>query len=152
MNISVTGDELALEQQTRAYGEYRTFSALVPFVSDVDEVRVVLSSTGGDHSRRYVTCIIEATFRVGEIQRVRGRALNPYVAIDRATQRLRRAVERRRTRERQHSKEATERRESASELIGAQLLRRGTARCDRMRRSNVSDDQPPDAIRNRSRS
>jgi ribosome-associated translation inhibitor RaiA len=92
MQISVTGTAHDVNQQTRAYVEYRVFSALAGSSRDVDVARVTLAlSFEGDH----VVCHVEVTLRSGDVFRARGRALHPHQAVDCAAQRMKYALTRR---------------------------------------------------------
>ena len=93
MKIAVTGHELTLNQQTRAYAEYRVFSALASYAEQVEQVHVVMASRA-DTDDRFISCVVEVSVQSGRVLRARGRALHAYAAVECAAQRVRHAMQR----------------------------------------------------------
>jgi ribosome-associated translation inhibitor RaiA len=93
MKIAVTGHELSLNQQTRAYAESRVFSALAPYAEQVEHVRVVMS-TRADPDDCFTSCVVEVGVYGGRMLRARGRALHAYAAVECAAQRMRHVMQR----------------------------------------------------------
>jgi ribosome-associated translation inhibitor RaiA len=85
MQIFVVNDT-AVTEQTRAYTEYRVFTALAALSRLVEDVEVRLESATGDGSdTRCVVCVQTTS---GKRARVRARGHHPYDAINRAADRI----------------------------------------------------------------
>ena len=90
MHIAVTiGPGFA--DQSRAYAEYRLFSVLAPFTESVRDARLSLSggAVGG-----LATCAVSVTRADGGRVRIRVRGCHAYDAINRAVDRVGRALRR----------------------------------------------------------
>jgi ribosomal subunit interface protein len=98
MRIAVSSENITLDEQTRAYTEYRVFSSLAPFARHIDHVEVVLSEhpadSNGDETACNVTVDLTPKGRVG----VRSCALRAYSAIDRAASKIEEVMNRRASR------------------------------------------------------
>lgn len=86
MRIDVLTPGGGFGAQTRAYAEFRVFSALARFSDVVDDARVSLVRPAS--APDFVVCRVQITVNGREPARVAARARNPSDAIDRAASRL----------------------------------------------------------------
>lgn len=85
MHIDVAAPD-DFDAQTRAYAEFRLFSALTRCNEAVEHVRVSLQHPPME--RDTVVCIVAIAMESGTVARVRARARHAYEAIDRAAVRV----------------------------------------------------------------
>jgi hypothetical protein len=81
INVTATG----FDEQTRAYAEFRTFSALARFARDIVSATVALSRSDG--FPQSVVCSVSITFSGEGRLRVRAQGGHAYDAINRAAAR-----------------------------------------------------------------
>ena len=86
MHIDVRVATSGLDEQTRAYAEFRMFSALARLEPEIDAVTVVL--TRASISPGSIDCAVSVTFADGGRLRVRARGSHAYDAINRAVLRV----------------------------------------------------------------
>jgi hypothetical protein len=84
MQVSATID--GFDEQTRAYAEFRMFSALARFTREIDTATLVL--TGDATPPQAVTCQVSIAFRGGGRLRIRARGGHAYDAINRTIARV----------------------------------------------------------------
>jgi ribosomal subunit interface protein len=94
MRIAVTSLNLAFDDQTRAYTEYKVFSALAEFARGIDHVEVILSEQPSLHRRFDTACDVHVTLTAAASVRTRASADRAYSAIDAAARRIKEAVSR----------------------------------------------------------
>jgi hypothetical protein len=93
MHIDVQTPLRAFDDQTRAYAEFRVFSALARFSGDVGDVRVSLTQPpAGAHP---VVCRVDVPLSCGTRVRASARGRHACDAIDRAAARISDALRRR---------------------------------------------------------
>jgi hypothetical protein len=94
MRIHIRAPAGLATAQMRAYAEYRVFASLARFGADVRGAIVTLDSALPD-DRGAVTCLVDVD--LGGPRTLRFRSTEPHAAdaIDRAAERVRRALERR---------------------------------------------------------
>jgi ribosome-associated translation inhibitor RaiA len=91
MKIEVQDTHRHFDEQTRAYAEYRMFSALAAHGNAVDAVDVELTRAGGRGSAETgepFACRVAIRLRSGSAVEVTARAAHPYEAIERAARRI----------------------------------------------------------------
>ena len=93
MRIAIVGREISLDDQLRAYSEYKVFSALAPYARQIDHVEVVLENGSTDLNCSEATCTIMVALAVSGRERVRARASRAYSAIDCAATRLQQVMQ-----------------------------------------------------------
>jgi ribosomal subunit interface protein len=93
MRIAITGRDISLDDQIRAYSEYRVFSVLAPYMRHIQHVEVVLEGCSTDPNGSAATCTVMVTLAQGGRERVRARASRAYAAIDCAGSRLRQLMQ-----------------------------------------------------------
>jgi ribosomal subunit interface protein len=98
MRIAVSSENIALDEQTRAYTEYRVFSSLAPFARQIDHVEVVLSERPADPTGEETACSVTVDLAAKGRVGVRSCALRAYSAIDRAASKIEDAMNRRASR------------------------------------------------------
>lgn len=86
MRIDIRMTTSGLHEQTRAYAEFKVFSALARFGREIDAVTVVLTPPPSHPGS--VTCDVSVAFSGGGRLRVRARGGHAYEAINRAVDRL----------------------------------------------------------------
>jgi len=91
MRIEVSGSPALHVQQMRAYAEYRAFSQLAVFASQLTTVRVVVSKS---EDGRLTACAMSAELRHGGRVETRSRG-RPARAVDSAARKLAEATRRR---------------------------------------------------------
>ena len=96
MQIAVIGRHISLDDQMRAYGEYKVFLVLAPYARHIDHVEVVLEECSTDPNQAEARCTVMVTLAPSGRERVRARASRAYSAIDSAATRLKQVMESRR--------------------------------------------------------
>jgi ribosomal subunit interface protein len=94
MRIAVTSLNLTLDDQTRAYTEYKVFSALAHFARGIDHVEVILSEQPSRHNGFDTACDVHVILTAAARVRTRACAARAYSAIDRAARRIKEAMSR----------------------------------------------------------
>ena len=91
MRIKVIGDD-SISRQTRAYGEYRLFSALTQVLdaARVQNASLVLNRAKSRRHCEGVVCTMAVELHGGDVTRLRTFGEHPYAAINRAVERFRR--------------------------------------------------------------
>ena len=92
MRIEVSGAPALHVERMRAYVEYRTFSQLAAFASQLATVRVVLCKSADD---RLTSCVISAELGHGDRIQSRSRSTQPVRAVDSAAKKLAEAMRKR---------------------------------------------------------
>jgi ribosome-associated translation inhibitor RaiA len=92
MRIAVIGRDISLDDQMRAYGEYKVFLVLAPYARHIDHVEVVLEGRS-THLNRTATCTVMVTLAPGGREQVRARGSRAYSAIDSAAKRLKQVMQ-----------------------------------------------------------
>jgi ribosome-associated translation inhibitor RaiA len=95
MQIVVTSHIAALEEQTRAYAEYKVFSSLAPRAREIDRVEVVLAEPSSGQNRPGMECAVTVHLAGGGSEHVNVHTSGAYAAIDRAAVRIEAAMNRR---------------------------------------------------------
>ena len=93
MRIAIIGREISLDNQMRAYSEYKVFSALAPYARQIDHVDVVLENCSTDLNRTQAMCTVMVTLAPTGRERVRARASGAYPAIDCAATRIQQVMQ-----------------------------------------------------------
>ncbi len=94
MQIVVTSQAAALEDQTRAYAEYKVFSSLAPRAREIDRVEVVLAEQSSGHGGAEMECAVTVDLADGDSVHAKARASGAYAAIDHAALRIKAAMNR----------------------------------------------------------
>jgi len=84
MRIDVHDTQNRFDDQTRAYAEYRVFSALAALADVVHEVGVGLAPAEAEDTADVFACSVSITLRSGRCFDVAAHAQHPYEAIERA--------------------------------------------------------------------
>ena len=92
MQISVVGPPALSAEQIRAYAEYKLFSRLVAFVSEIADVHVVVTAPGGDST---ASCTVALDLGEAGCVRTRIRRGGAVSAVDAAAETIARAAARR---------------------------------------------------------
>ena len=85
MRIEVSGSPAVHVQQLRAYAEYRAFSQLAAFASELTTVQVVVSKSADG---RLTSCVMSVDLRDGSRIESRSRGTQPTRAVDSAARKL----------------------------------------------------------------
>jgi ribosome-associated translation inhibitor RaiA len=93
--ITVVDEDDAINVQARTYAEYRVFAALAPHTRNIGRVRVVLRRVDPGESCDKVACSVTVALEPPVVLRIRATGPHVYAAINRAVERLGRAVGRR---------------------------------------------------------
>lgn len=93
--ITVVCEDDTINAQARTYAEYRVFAALTRHFRNVRRVRVVLRQIDGGETCDKVACAVTLTFEPSGVLRLRSTGPHVYAAINRAVERLGRALGRR---------------------------------------------------------
>jgi ribosome-associated translation inhibitor RaiA len=96
MRIAVIGRDVLLDDQMRAYGEYKVFLVLAPYARHIDHVEVVVEECSTDLNGAEARCTIMVTLAPAGRERVRARGSRAYSAIDSAAARLKEVMQSRR--------------------------------------------------------
>ena len=88
MRIAITSHDFVLDEQSRAYTEYKLFSSLARFAEDIEHVEVILSGESLRQARSGTMCSIHVILATAARLRTRAFGRGPYVAIDRAARRI----------------------------------------------------------------
>jgi ribosome-associated translation inhibitor RaiA len=88
MQIVVTSQVAALEDQTRAYAEYKVFSSLAPRARAIDRVEVLLAEQSSGQNGSETECAVTVHLAGGGSVHAKARASGAYAAIDRAALRI----------------------------------------------------------------
>ena len=94
MQIVVTSQVAALEDQTRAYAEYKVFSSLASRAREIDRVEVVLAEQSSRQNGSETECAVTVHLAGGGSVHAKARASRAYAAIDRAALRIEAAMNR----------------------------------------------------------
>ena len=86
MRIDVRTGQGPFDEQTRAYAEFRIFSALARFGRRIDAATMVLTRLSDGAG--WITCGVSIAFAGGGRLRVRSRGGHAYDAINRAVDRV----------------------------------------------------------------
>ena len=84
MRIDVHDTQNRFDDQTRAYAEYRVFSALAALADVVHEVGVGLAQAEANDTADVFACSVSIRMRSGRSLDVASQAQHPYQAIERA--------------------------------------------------------------------
>lgn len=95
MQIVVTSHVAVLEDQSRAYAEYKVFSSLAPRAREIDRVEVVLAVQSSGPNGADIECAVTVHLADGGAEHVNVRTSGAYAAIDRAALRIEAAMNRR---------------------------------------------------------
>jgi ribosome-associated translation inhibitor RaiA len=93
--ITVVCEDDAINAQARTYAEYRVFAALARHSGNVRRVRVVLRQMDAGETCDKVECAVTVTLEPSGVLRLRSTGPHVYAAINRAVERLGRALGRR---------------------------------------------------------
>jgi len=93
--IAVVSEDDPINAQARAYAEYRVFAALARHIRNVRRVRVVLRQVDAGETCDEVACAVTVTLEPSGVLRIRATGTHACAAINRAVERLGRAVGRR---------------------------------------------------------
>ena len=92
MRIHVLAGD-SISPQARTYAEYRVFAALARSVERVQGARVVLQSLGRYGLCERIVCTVTLNLEPRGPLRIRTTGAHAYAAINRATERIRMAIE-----------------------------------------------------------
>src|SRR5688572_2471249 len=92
MRIAIIGKDTSLDDQTRAYTEYKVFSSLAPYARHIDYVVVILAENSTDLNRGETACTLMVALAPSGCERVRAYASRAYSAIDSAAARIERVM------------------------------------------------------------
>lgn len=95
MQIVVTSQAAALEEQTRAYAEYKVFSSLAPRAREIDRVEVVLAERSSSQHGAEIECTVTVHLAGGGSEHVNVHTPGAYAAIDRSAVQIEAAMNRR---------------------------------------------------------
>jgi ribosome-associated translation inhibitor RaiA len=93
--ITVVSEDDAIDAQARTYAEYRVFAILARHARNVRRVRVVLRHVDAGGTCDKLACAVTVTLEPAGVLRIRATGAHVYAAINRAVERLGRAVGRR---------------------------------------------------------
>jgi ribosome-associated translation inhibitor RaiA len=93
--ITVVSEDDAINPQARTYAEYRVFAVLARHTPNVRRVRVVLRQVGARETCDNVGCAVTVALEPAGVLRIRATGPHVYAAINRAVERLGRALGRR---------------------------------------------------------
>jgi ribosomal subunit interface protein len=93
--ITVVSDDDVISAQARTYAEYRVFAALARHTRNVRRVRVVLRQVDAGDTCEKVACVVTVTLEPSGVLRILATGTHVYAAINRAVERLDRALGRR---------------------------------------------------------
>ena len=96
MRIAVIGQDMPLDDQTRAYSEYKVFSVLAPYGHLIEHVEVILAECVTGLNRAETACTVMVTLTPSGRERVHARASGAYPAIDCAATRIQQVMQSRR--------------------------------------------------------
>jgi hypothetical protein len=88
MRPTVHDPRFQFDRQTRAYAEYRVFSALTPAAAGTTSISITLGREHDDAATHGApaACLVRLIADNGEVLETRAAAHHPYAAIDRATE------------------------------------------------------------------
>jgi ribosome-associated translation inhibitor RaiA len=90
--IRVVGDDQSISPQARTYAEYRVFSALTRHTQEFRRARVVLHQVSDAAGCDKVACAVTISLEPSGSIRIRVTGPHGYAAINRAVERLDRAL------------------------------------------------------------
>jgi ribosome-associated translation inhibitor RaiA len=93
--ITVVSEDDGINAQARTYAEYRVFAVLARHTRNVGRVRVVLRQVDASETCDEVVCAVTVTLEPAGVLRIRATGPHVYAAINRAVERLGRALGRR---------------------------------------------------------
>jgi ribosomal subunit interface protein len=93
MRIRVSGVNVSINSDTRAYAEYRFFTSIAPYAMRIRAVEVVIRCDSASNRSFLCTAVVD----LGSSGRIKtqARGAHPTAAIDRAADRTARLVRRR---------------------------------------------------------
>jgi len=93
--ITVVSEDDAINAQARTYAEYRAFAILARHIRNVRRVRVLLRQVDTGETCDKIACAVTVTLEPAGVLRIRATGPHVYAAINRAVERLGRALGRR---------------------------------------------------------
>lgn len=95
IRVAVSSQDVALDDRTRAYVEYRIFSSLAPQAREIDRVAVMLAEQPSGQNASEMECDVTVHLAGGGSVHAKARAPRAYAAVDRAALRIEVAMNRR---------------------------------------------------------
>ena len=92
MHIEISSETGSITKELKGYAEYRLFSSVGPLVSRIESITVHVRENDTMTSAAGATCAITAQLSSADCVRTRCTGPHPAAAIDRAAERVARAI------------------------------------------------------------